>query len=41
MRQISVMLIQSLLEVTATKYSVVNCTQIGGRSFAIRAASRL
>ncbi len=35
------MLIQSLLEVTATKYPLVNCTQIGGRSFAIRAASRL
>ena len=35
------MLIQSLLEVTATKYSVVNCTKIGGRSSAIRAGSRL
>jgi hypothetical protein len=35
------MLIQSLLEVTAIKYPLVNCTQIGGRSFAIRAASRL
>ncbi len=35
------MLIQSLLEVTAIKYPLVNCTQIGGRSSAIRAASRL
>ncbi len=41
MRQISVMLIQSLFEVTATKYSLVNCTKIGGRSSAIRASSRL
>ncbi|PRO84273.1 hypothetical protein C6Y13_18040 [Lactiplantibacillus pentosus] len=28
MRQISVMLIQSLLEVTATKYPLINCTKI-------------
>ncbi len=35
------MLIQSLFEVTATKYSLVNCTKIGGRSSAIRASSRL
>ncbi|MDO7803958.1 hypothetical protein Q7Q91_03020 [Lactiplantibacillus pentosus] len=35
------MLIQSLLEVTATKYPLVSCTQIGGRSSAIRTASRL
>ncbi|WP_259682697.1 hypothetical protein [Lactiplantibacillus pentosus] len=41
MRQISVMLIQSLLEVTATKYPLVNCTKIDGRLFAIRAGSQL
>ncbi|WP_225367037.1 hypothetical protein, partial [Lactiplantibacillus pentosus] len=41
MRQISVMLIQSLLEVTVTKYPLVNCTKIGGRLSAIRVASRL
>ncbi|WP_225422344.1 hypothetical protein, partial [Lactiplantibacillus pentosus] len=35
------MLIQSLLEVTAIKYPLVNFTKIGGRSSAIRTAPRL
>ncbi|MBU7530427.1 hypothetical protein [Lactiplantibacillus pentosus] len=35
------MLIQSLIEVTAIKYPLVNCTKIGGRSSAIRVGSRL
>ncbi len=35
------MLIQSLLKGPVTKYSVANCTKLGGRSSAIRAVSRL